>query len=526
LTTLQTRPLVPIDLATVESLPDWRRTLAWPLSHEQRYDAVRGQMRSLISFACELPDNLRDIVLLGSQAMVHNVRALTELALALHHADSLGMQVAGGRPELAYMRGETETPRLGESPPPLRDRPGNRWVRRIARTASWTPWWRLPGACLFPTAVAVTHNSLLRDAARTSGERVGFRHADSWLEQIRTRARNVTPVEGLGDLAVSLAKRLATVEGLEEVLRQRLGDLIALHARRVLRQAAKDLAALKACKDIPRRLWAGSGGYYPVRALSLEVLRRGGTVRRFDHGGANGFTTEEEGVAFSEMTVSTEYVTATPEVARMSIAVGTERLVESFRKVEIYGHKGDPAFRRAATLLRQQAGPRRKVVYVPTALIGFRQLYPPLLPDAVSLDWQLRLAETLAELPVEFLCRPHPEGHHPGDRHPLSRIAPLAGGSFEEVMAMADLFVFDYPLTTTFWQCLCTDVPMVFLNMEVDELTSTARALIERRCQVIPVTYDERNLPQLDREQLADAVVEGSGTADPSEFRRLLAGEE
>ncbi len=520
------RPLVPIDLAAVESLPDWRRTLAWPLSHQQRYDAVRGQMRSLISFTCELSDDLRDVMLLGSQAMVHNVRALTELALALHHADGLGMEVAGARPELAYMRGETETPRLGESPPPLRDRPGNRWARRIARTASWTPWWRLPGACLFPTAVAVTHNSLLRDAARSSEERVGFRHADSWLEQIRAGAGNTAPVEGLDDLAHSLAKQLAAVEGLDGALQQRLGDMIALHARRALNQAASDIVALRSRKDIPRQLWAGSGGYYPVRALSLEVLRRGGSVRRFDHGGANGFTKEEEGVAFAEMAVSTEYVTATPEVAQMSKAVGPERLVESFRKVKIYGHKGDPGFRRSAMVSRHQAGPRRKVVYVPTALIGFRQLYPPLLPDAVSLDWQLRLAETLAALPVDFSCRPHPEGHHPGDRHPLEDIAPLAGGSFEQVMAKADLFVFDYLMTTTFWQCLCTDVPVVFLDMEVEELTPTARALIERRCRVIPVAYDERNLPQIDSEALAEAVVGESGTADPSEFRRLLAGEQ
>ena len=525
MTASQIRPQVPIDIAAVEALPDWRRALAWPLSHKQRYDAVRDQMRSLISFTCETSGDLRDIVLLGGHAMTHNVRALTEVALALHHADSLGMQVTGMRPELAYMRGGRENPELGESPPPLQDIPGNRWARRIARTASWTPWWRLPGACLLPTVVAVTHNSLLRDVARESGERVGFRHADSWLEQIRVRAGKVTPVEGLDDLAVSLAKLLSTVRGLDTALQQRLGDLIASLARRVMGQAARDLAALKSCKNIPQRLWSGSGGYYPVRALSLEVLHRGGTVRRFDHGGANGFTEEKEGVAFAEMAVSTEYVTATHEVGRMSKAVGPEQLVESFRKVRIYGHDGDPAFRRAATLSRRQAGLRRRVVYVPTALIGFRQLYPPLLPDAVSLDWQLRLAETLATLPVDLLCRPHPEGHHPGDCHPLSRIAPLAEGSFEEVMSIADLFIFDYPLTTTFWQCLCTDVPVVFLDMRVDELTSTARTLIERRCRVIPVTYDEHNLPQIDCEALADAVVRRSETADPSEFRRLLAGE-
>jgi hypothetical protein len=103
-------------------------------------------------------------------------------------------------------------------------------------------------------------------------------------------------------------------------------------------------------------------------------------------------------------------------------------------------------------------------------------------------------------------------------------IAPLTEGSFKEVIVGADVLVIDCSVTTTFWECLCSDVPVVYLNMDVGRLTPEAWPMIERRCQVIHATYDERNLPQLNREQLADAVAGGCPVADSTELRRMLAG--
>jgi hypothetical protein len=275
---------------------------------------------------------------------------------------------------------------------------------------------------------------------------------------------------------------------------------------------------------LPDELWAGTGGNYPVRALSLEVLRRGGKVVHFDHGGPNGFIEDFEGMIVSELMVASEFVLTTPDVAQMLSRVGAVELINSLHPVTVSGGPGDPVFRAPKTRRQQQRGLRPKVVYVPTTLVGFRQLHPPMIPDVVSLDWQLRVAEALSEMPVDLVCRVHPEGLHPGDHHPLTDIAPLAGGSFEEVIAGADILVIDCSVTTTFWQCLCSDVPVVYLHMNVGRLTSEAWPMIERRCRVIHVTYDERNLPQFDRKQLSDAVSGGSPLADPTEFRRLLAG--
>ena len=525
MTSPQVRPPLPFDVAAIEAAPDWRRNLAWPLAHEERCDILKAQMRALIGFVCAAPVEVRDILSLVAQVLTHNAKVLADTALTLSYTERYGLSFSGERPELAFLRGDTTTP--VKSPrswnPPLVGA-GPRWARRIARTASWSPWWRLPGACLFPSAVAASHNSLLRAGAAVSSKAIGFRHADSWLEAARTAAGEAPLTPGLDELAASLSDAISAVKGLEEPWRGRLKTLIEHHARQALAAADRDLAALRGYARLPDELWAGTGGNYPVRALSLEVLRRGGRVVHFDHGGPNGFIEDFEGMTVSELMVASEFVLTTPDVAQMFSQVGAVELIDSLHPVAVSGGPGDPVFSGSGTARRKPAGARPRVVYVPTTLVGFRQLHPPVIPDVVSLDWQMRVAEALSEMPVDFTCRVHPEGLHPGDHHPLADIAPLAGGSFEEVIAGADILVIDCSVTTTFWQCLCSDVPVVYLHMDVGRLTAEAWHIIERRCRVIHATHDENNLPQFDREELADAVGAGYPTSDPGELRRLLAG--
>ncbi|MDP6486535.1 MAG: hypothetical protein QF751_07050 [Alphaproteobacteria bacterium] len=525
MTTPQVRSPVPFDVAAIEAAPDWRYNLAWPLAHEERCDVLKAQMRALIDFVCAAPHEVRDILSLAAQVLTHNAKVLADTALTLNYAERRGLHFSGDRPELAFLRGDITSPEQSARSwnPPLVGA-GPRWARRIARTASWTPWWRLPGACLFPSAMAASHNSLLRAGAAVSSKSVGFRHADSWLEAARAAAGDVPPTPGLDELAASLADALAAVKGLEELLRGRLQTLIGHHARQAFATADRDLVALRGFAGLPGELWAGTGGSYPVRALSLEVLRRGGKVVHFDHGGPNGFIEDFEGMTVSELMVASEFVLTTPEVAGMFSRVGAVELIDSLRRVTVSGGPGDPVFQGSGGFRRRPYGARPRVVYVPTTLVGFRQLHPPVIPDVVSLDWQMRVAEALSEMPVELSCRVHPEGLHPGDHHPLADIAPLAGGSFDDVIAGADVLVIDCSVTTTFWQCLCSDVPVVYLHMDVGRLTAEAWPIIERRCRVIRTTYDERDLPQFDREQLADAVGGGCSVADPAELRRLLAG--
>jgi hypothetical protein len=109
-------------------------------------------------------------------------------------------------------------------------------------------------------------------------------------------------------------------------------------------------------------------------------------------------------------------------------------------------------------------------------------------------------------------------------RKPLADLAPMSTKRFEEVMGEADLFLFDWSHSTTFWKALCTDRPVVYVDFGLSGFAPGVSPLIERRCRVVPATYDSNNLPQVDASALADAILAGPTHADGSPFRRLLGG--
>jgi hypothetical protein len=168
------------------------------------------------------------------------------------------------------------------------------------------------------------------------------------------------------------------------------------------------------------------------------------------------------------------------------------------------------------------SGTRRRVLYTPLPLLGFRQVVPAYLPDPVNLDWQMRVAAMLKDLPIDLVCRPHPEGLLKGRPHPIAAVVAPSLVPFEQQVPETDLFVFDYVQSTTFYEALCTDRVIVLLDMGLPIFDSDMRAAIERRCRIVPVHFDDRNLPQADPDALRDAVCSGPDRADPSEFRALL----
>jgi hypothetical protein len=187
---------------------------------------------------------------------------------------------------------------------------------------------------------------------------------------------------------------------------------------------------------------------------------------------------------------------------------------------------GDPIFRRVpATRARKPAGSKPRVVYAPTQLLGFRQLVPAVPPDPVHLAWQMRVAEFLHTLPVDFVCQAHPEGLFGGKTHPLEALVPTRRGNFHAQLQEADVFVFDYPTTTALWEACCTDARIVYLDMGAGRMTPDIARLFAQRAAVLQVTHDEDDRMSFDEAALRNAVLSNTGPADPTAFRRLLAGD-
>jgi hypothetical protein len=376
----------------------------------------------------------------------------------------------------------------------------------------------MPRTLLWPRAVAISHNPLLREVAQRDVSGVGFHHAETILDTARRKSASAPDASGhAGSLAGVI---VATAASLNQPYRERALKLVEAVAQVHLAKAARDLAGLREV-SLPEEIWTGSGGLYAPRAIGLEVLRRGGRVRRFDHGTPREFVATAEMTDLLELAVSSEFTLPTESAAAICRSEMNGR-----SNARISGALGDPIFRRVpATRARKPAGSKPRVVYAPTQLLGFRQLVPAVPPDPVHLAWQMRVAEFLHTLPVDFVCQAHPEGLFGGKTHPLEALVPTRRGNFHAQLQEADVFVFDYPTTTALWEACCTDARIVYLDMGAGRMTPDIARLFAQRAAVLQVTHDEDDRMSFDEAALRNAVLSNTGPADPTAFRRLLAGD-
>lgn len=515
---------VPFDIAATRTMENWRDDLAWPLPMAPLQAALAGRQRAFLETIGVLPDgDGRRAALLAAGRCISSVSALLEAALLVQAERASELRVMGGPPELDWLRGDGDTP---PATPQRLGQPGgatNAMVfRRVARTLSWTPWWRLLSTVLAPDVVAVTHNAMLREAAAQSRHRVAFRHGDALF---RKWTQDAPVVEAPDELVDILSGALCDEPTLAAPMRARLLGLVRPKLAQYLAKAASDMAALARIRQLPRRLWSGSGGNYPARALGIEVMRRGGETVRYDHGGSTGMTDGPDSLALRETAISTRFVAPTEAVAALCRAQAAARPVRGFPPPVISSGAGDPHMRGAMTLPPRPRNAQPKVVYATGALYGFRQLIPPVLRDPVYLDWQLRLAEALAALPIDMLLKPHPEGIFRGQPHPLAEAGPATSARFEAVMANADVFVFDFALSTAFWTALCSDRPVVFIDLGLAPFDPAIRTALQERCRVVTAQWGPDNIPRLTHDELGDAIAEAvRSRPDPTRFRQLIAG--
>jgi hypothetical protein len=390
-------------------------------------------------------------------------------------------------------------------------------AREVVRSASWTPWWRMPKTLFAPEAVAISHNALLRSCARSRAVR--FRHASGLLPSVESASSSLP--DGLNNLRDRLVEALTQTLDLPDRLLKRLRAVLARQAGFDLGRAKVDLDRLRDVK-LPRHIWAGTGGFWPTRAIGLEVLRREGQVTRFDHAAGLGLRRHEKWAMQLELSPSSRFVVGTRAAARRLNTAGLKAPVGKERACEIVGATGDPTYSVAAAL--PVAPGRRRVLYGSAPVLGQRRVYPPIYPDHLGLDWQIRLARLLKKLPIELMLRPHPEGLFRGRPHPLSEIQACETDPYETLMGRADILLFDYAQTTTFTVALCTDRPIVFLDSGLRIFADDIEEMIDQRCRRVRVLHDDMNRPQVDPDELAQALADSFAPIDPKPFRDLLWG--
>lgn len=513
--------LEPLPLSLAAELPSgWPDRLVWPVTLDDRRARTLGLLGTALDWLQAIgDDDLRRAATLAGASFLTDTARILDRAHTLAGAATQGRTTVGGDAETAWLQQGGPAPTLAA--PTASPLPGGalRRLRGLRHARRWTPGWRMLAVAAAPQATVLSLNDLLVDCARRSGLRLAYTDPRRLLPYPSAAAD--PPDESCRDLARQWAERTFAAATLPEPLATRAREHVAQHAANGLAAAMALFAALRTTR-LPKHLWAGTGGNMTTRALGLETVRRGGTVTRFNHGGSVGMTAYADKLAFLEFTASTAYVAPTAPLAEILYGDAAARAWPA--PIAIEHGEGDPQFARIPVRGARERPSRPRLAYV-TGLFPVHQIhFPPVPPDPVYYAWQLRLVAALKRLPVDLVCRPHPENLLIFDRQPLAGHAELVDAPFADVVAASDVVLFDWAQTTTFWETLCSDRPVVLIDVNRTAFHPKVRDAIARRCRIVEVAGDERNLPCVDADALAEAVCDAPARADPTEIRTLLAG--
>ncbi len=518
---------IPFDLAAASSLSDWRRRVRWPIAQGDLLEASSRVLERYLAICRRLDEANQAVALLAGHNLLSIAAYQLSTAVCLSRAATEGIPIAGESPIYRFLSGDGDDQTLtGESARSYFFRNSALrypFLRRIARIGSWTTPVQLVRAIIRPQHTAITHNILLCTAARKAGT-VGFKHADIILDG--ARQHHVVSSSDVEALCVTVVEGVLEGNELLPAVYDRLAALLKIECNNWFHLAATDLAGLKETPDLPLDVWSGTGGNWAARAIGLEVLRRGGKVTRFSHGGKDGFLGVPEPLAFLELCVSSSYMLSTKRASEIADRQALHDAAILRPKLNISGLDGNPIFRKVPRMRSEKRGPRPRVVFCGNVLLGQRQIFPPLLPDVVSLNFQLEVAENLNEWPIELVCKPHPEGYFVNKLHPMADIAPVSQEPFETFLTWADILIFDWAESTPFWKSLCTDRPIILLDLGLTKFSESARKKLENRCAIIEIKFDADNRPIAPIEQLRELVFSLPETIDTWDFRQLLAGDE
>ncbi|MBT4491041.1 MAG: hypothetical protein HN732_23500 [Rhodospirillaceae bacterium] len=525
---------IPFDLATALSTKDWREHLEWPVTPTESAEIPMSATKRYLAMLKAISDPFqRRLAIATLPGIFPRALAIVEAAFAVQRAHEAGRRMIGGPEELDALRGQWGTNEIGElTIPKTPYSPGHNnqlapprlaWLRHLKIAAPWNGW-QFPAALISPTATALSSSALLDRAVHLPGERVLFRYPKTLLDDAM-RGATTAPIQ---DDVRELEERYVVALSSEPALSDEMQAIVAALIRRIvtvtLEPAGQHLKAFECARNLPKRIWSGSAGIYLQRIIGLEIMRRGGDVVRFAHGGCYGhlFANPHE-AAVGELAASTHFVAPSGNMATVMENSGALDLIAEVNRPKILALDGDAQLAQSLAMKRRSSPSRPRVLYVMTKMMGFMQYATPCNPaDVVFLDWQYRLVEYLKTLPIDLLCQPHPGGPIPSGMHPVTKSAPTNDTRFEGIMDWPDVFLYDIVGSTTFIKATATDRKVVLANLLPKLLSDHFMETVRRRCTLVDVEYDERNLPNFDKAQLADALCDLEQIGDPTEIRELF----
>jgi len=259
----------------------------------------------------------------------------------------------------------------------------------------------------------------------------------------------------------------------------------------------------------PLHLLVGGSSTAFIRTLSSVVRDYGGIVSGFDHGVPLVCLSGEPG--WLELSTVDRFYTYSRNLARCLKEVIRQYPPANGNAVAIASGET----RKFHNLWKSKSSepvPRaiKKVMIVANVFRKDSDMCPFFpMPALVQLDTVLRIIDALDRGGYEILFKPHP--HSMFHKHAGSFFGNnvrVIKGRFEDVMDMADAFIFYYTRTTTLGTALCTNKPIVSIDGDWEKWLPEMKSCFTRRCRVVRSKFDDKNRLIIDENELNDALNE------------------
>jgi hypothetical protein len=524
---------LPFDYFAALTMSGWRDNFRWMLSEDYAETLCEDIDKRINIYAKGLASDRKkqNLFLLALPILRNRIIELQFAALTVQAAEKENIDLVSSLNEVNYLKTGDErylTSHVGFG---LLEK-GIKWLflRRLLRTLTWTPWWKLPWVLLDPEILAVTHNDTLRRKAWLAKKRVYFYQAGLLFKKAKAAYKRQSLSSGVELMCEEIFALLVNKNLFTEIYFNRLKSLAAAFINEHLSTSFHDLEAFYQYKQLPDAVWIGSGGVYASRAIALAVLDCGGKVMSFAHATGTVLTPDYDLLEMVELSVTSEFVDLTPAAAERINRHYSSADRAAFHDFNISGIDGSPQYKKCVAKANAAArnNKRPTVVFTPTETTLYKG--PILASNMVYLDWQLRLVKLLQEMDIDLICQPHPEGVFRDRRliHPLREAFNIPLRKFEEIIDRADVFLVDYIHSTIFGEMLASDIPIVRLALNdnsVNGIHADLKPLLDKRCRTVPVTFDENNLPRIDKDQLEYALLHNwREKVDSRVFKELLLG--
>jgi hypothetical protein len=140
----------------------------------------------------------------------------------------------------------------------------------------------------------------------------------------------------------------------------------------------------------------------------------------------------------------------------------------------------------------------------------------------LQLDLELRILRVLKEHGFRVLYKVHPERKKEAEGVYDGACDRVLSNAFETMWEEADAVVYPTTSSSTFGYSLCTNRPLIALDLSGKRWNREPYDLLKKRCTMVPAWFTERNRVDFDEKGLLEALQRKPETPDYAYVRELM----